>query len=278
MATSEKPRITKGLVDSLTPDPERDRVLWDRELAGFGVRVKPSGRKSYILQYRNAEGRSRRLPLGLHGVLTTASARKDARRHLADMTRGEDPAEERRRQRQGLTLRMLAERYLDEHRVPKRMPSTVKHFQQVLRAVILPKIGHRKAASLARRDIEQLHHSQARTPSQGNEQGIRAVQHAWRASNHLVKLHDLEERRRRLLPKLPAARVVEKRARRRYGLVRKVRWNLPERIVQKELPRLATKVGVKGLELVLPKKLVIPIKAAVKAVEMSRERSRGRGR
>lgn len=63
-------RLTKRAVDAL-PSPEKGQsFLWDSELRGLGVRVIPSGLKVFILQYRNAEGRSRRLVLGRYGVLT----------------------------------------------------------------------------------------------------------------------------------------------------------------------------------------------------------------
>ena len=49
-------RLTKRAVDSLSPLPDRDVFAWDGEIRGFGVRVKPSGTKTYFIQYRNAEG------------------------------------------------------------------------------------------------------------------------------------------------------------------------------------------------------------------------------
>lgn len=64
-------KLTKSLVDALEPSKVgvkgSYRFAWDQELRGFGVQVMPSGLKSFVLQYRNAEGRSRRMVLGRYG-------------------------------------------------------------------------------------------------------------------------------------------------------------------------------------------------------------------
>jgi hypothetical protein len=57
-------KITKRAVDALRAEPDRDVFVWDTELRGFGVRAKPSGVKTFLIQYRNIEGRTRRLVLG----------------------------------------------------------------------------------------------------------------------------------------------------------------------------------------------------------------------
>jgi hypothetical protein len=61
-------KITKRAVDALQSVSGRDVFIWDSELRGFGVWVKPSGVRTFLIQYRNVEGRTRRLVLGQYGL------------------------------------------------------------------------------------------------------------------------------------------------------------------------------------------------------------------
>ena len=101
------PRLTKRFVDDLSAPAARELVVWDDDLPGFGVRVKEGGGKSFLVQYRNANGRSRRLTLGRYGVLTPDEARRLARKTLADVAHGLDPAEARQADRRALTIAEL---------------------------------------------------------------------------------------------------------------------------------------------------------------------------
>lgn len=150
-------RLNKRSVEAIEADDGKDVVVWDSELKGFGVRVKPSGRRTYIIQYRNAQGRSRRFTVGQHGRMTVEQARKEARQLLADVDRGVDPAEDRRSTRKAPTMDELAERYIREHAVPKKKPKSVESDRLLFRKHILPHLGKRKAAEITRADVEKLH-------------------------------------------------------------------------------------------------------------------------
>ena len=68
------PKLTKRTIDDAQPGADRTFV-WDSELRGFGLVVQPTGTKSFLLQYRNAAGRSRRMMLGRYGAITVDEAR-----------------------------------------------------------------------------------------------------------------------------------------------------------------------------------------------------------
>ena len=104
-------KLTKRAIDATKADGT-DRVLWDEELRGFGLRVKPGGLKSFVIQFRNRQGMSRRLTVGQYSRLTPDEARREARRLLSDVERGLDPVERRVQERKAMTVGDLCVEYL----------------------------------------------------------------------------------------------------------------------------------------------------------------------
>lgn len=156
------PKITKRLVDALCPDPEGKEIfVWDDALKGFGVRVMPSGVASYLIQYRNAHGRTRRLAVGKVGTLTPEEARKAAKDKLAQAEKGEDPSADRHAARKAMTVSELCEWYLKE--APKtpgprgriKKASTLELDRIRFESHIKPLLGNRPVISLTLKDIER---------------------------------------------------------------------------------------------------------------------------
>lgn len=162
------PRLTKRTIDALTARPGEDLVVFDDQLVGFGVRVRPSGIKTYFIQYRNAYGRSKRLKVGRHGVLTPHQARTEARRLLASVTSGEDPAELRAKAKGMPTLAEFAEDYLANHVDIHNKPSTRRHVRTDLKNHLLPALGSKAVGEVTQADVAKLHRSLAKTPNAGN--------------------------------------------------------------------------------------------------------------
>lgn len=70
------PKLTKRIIDAVEPQAT-EFFLWDEGIPGFGLRVMPSGRKSFVVQFR-AVRRARRMSLGPATVLTCDQARTRA--------------------------------------------------------------------------------------------------------------------------------------------------------------------------------------------------------
>lgn len=110
------PKLTKSRVDALPAPPSGQKIHWDTELRGFGVRITAGGAKSYIAQGR-VNGHTRRVTLAPVNLLGVDEARVRARRALLEMHDGVDPnAKKKRTAAQEVTLRQIMEDYLKRKR------------------------------------------------------------------------------------------------------------------------------------------------------------------
>ena len=157
-------KLTKRTIDNCRPAPSGDLYLWDEDVAGFGLRVKPSGVRSFMVQYRNKSGMSRRITLGKFGVLTADEARRLAKAKLADAAKGDDPAAQRLEDRKAMTIRQLCRAYLEaadkeliigKGRRPKKS-STLYIDRGRIERHILPLLGSRAVRDLKTPDIARF--------------------------------------------------------------------------------------------------------------------------
>ena len=163
-------RLRKSLIAKLEAEGLGDTIYWDQDLPGFGLRVKPNGVKSFVVQYRNrVTGRSRRKTIGRFGPLWSLHQAKDAARGLlADVARGADPVADAKELRSAPTVGDLAKRYLNEHAEPKKRPGSVRNDRSMLNRHVLPRLGRLKVNEVRSADISALHVSLRGTPYEAN--------------------------------------------------------------------------------------------------------------
>jgi len=110
-------KLTKGAVNRARAAENR-YIVWDTGLRGFGLRVEPSGLKTFIARYRAGGGRTglqRQATIGRYGTITLDQARKLARRTLAAAASGEDPVGTLRSNRQpAITIAEVCDWYLEQ--------------------------------------------------------------------------------------------------------------------------------------------------------------------
>ena len=125
-------RLTAATVRALTlPPGKADHVFFDSELPGFGLRVRTTGARTWMVQYAIA-GRTRRMVLGSLAVLDPGKARETAKDLLAQVRLGRDPAGEKvtARARAAETFGALLPRFLERQRArlkPRSLEEVERH-------------------------------------------------------------------------------------------------------------------------------------------------------
>jgi integrase len=154
-------KISRRSVSSLPAPEGAAATYYDADLKGFGLRLMPSGARSWILEFRpGAGGRGvakRRMKIGSAETLTPEEARESARKLLARVAMGEDPAGDRNGERASETLSDLLEAYLGEVVRTKRRPRTAVLFDGYVDNHIAPVLGARRANAVTRSDVVKLH-------------------------------------------------------------------------------------------------------------------------
>ena len=164
-------KLTKRLIES-APTTAKATFLWDCQLKGFGVRIATSGTKSYLVRYRVGAGRrarQRKYTIGRHGSpWTVDAARREAIKILAQAAHGSDPLDKRQERDAELRFVELAEKYITEHALPKKKPSSAREDRRLLRTTLLPRFSNWRVSEIAERDILKLHGDLAPTKSKAN--------------------------------------------------------------------------------------------------------------
>ena len=140
-------------------------IIWDDKVTGFAARRQKGDAVTYLVKYRTAEGRQRWYVIGRHGSPWTPDAARDrAREVLTEVTKGADPAAEKRAARKAATVAELCEAYLADagagrlltRRRTAKKPSTLATDKGRVERHIKRLLGDRKVAAVTREDVERF--------------------------------------------------------------------------------------------------------------------------
>lgn len=158
------PKLNKTVIDALAAPEKGQAHIWDTDIRGFGVCVTHRGVKSFVVQYRNAEGRTRRMVLGRCGVLLADQARNIARQKLGAVASGSDPATERKERKTAATVAAVCDWYLEEAESGQLLgrmnrpikASTLYMDRSRIERHIKPLLGTRKVDALTTAEISKM--------------------------------------------------------------------------------------------------------------------------
>ncbi|MCK0197740.1 site-specific integrase [Ancylobacter sp. 6x-1] len=155
-------------------------TYFDTDVPGLGLRIMPTGTRSWVLEYRpGAGGRGvakRRIKIG-GTEMSPEDAKAAALDMLAAIRQGGDPAAERRAERAAETVGELCDAYLARHVEPKRKGRTAAYYKQLIESHIRPALGAKRAVTVSREDVDRFHRRVA-SPSKEGRGGRTAANRA----------------------------------------------------------------------------------------------------
>jgi len=165
-------KLTDKIVRDLPAPATGNKIKYDTEVAGFGVRITAAGARAFILNYRVKSGpkagTERRYTIGTFDDWLTMPARAEAKRLRRVVDQGGDPVGEAKADREAPTVAKLCDRYLEEHAEPHNKPRTVVENRRLVERIIKPKLGRLKVEAVDHDDVAKLHRDMKATPRRAN--------------------------------------------------------------------------------------------------------------
>lgn len=200
-----KVKLTKRVVENTAPDSIQRIIIWDTEVTGFCIRVYPTGKKTYFLQYRNKKRETHKIKIGVHGSITTELARQKAIELSLSIGAGEDPSIKHKTvaENTGQSMQDLADKYLSLHAGPKKAPKSYKEDIAKLKNIILKRYAPLRVDAISTLDLQKLNSDLQKTPIQANRTMALlskmfnlAVQWGWRPDNPVIGVDKYKEQKR----------------------------------------------------------------------------------
>ena len=198
-------QLTDRILKTLAAPGTGNRIYYDDQITGFGLRITAAGAKSFILNYRIG-GRERRFTLGAYGPdqWTLVRARKRAGELRRMIDNGVDPLGDRQEARTAPTMDDLCKRFEDDH-FTKLRPTTSREYRGIIERYILPEMKHLKVADVSYGDVDRLHRRITKTgaPYRANravailsKMFALAIKWCWRTDNPAKGIERNQEMKR----------------------------------------------------------------------------------
>jgi integrase len=150
------PKLSEAIIRRLAPPAQGYALHADGN--GLALRVTANDARSWVLNYRTRDGRSRRATIGSLDDWTLGAARKRAQEMRRDVDLGADPVGEVQAERRAETVGELCDRFIAEH-LPRKRPTTARGYRTAIELYIRPTLGAVKIKSVTFADADRLHRS-----------------------------------------------------------------------------------------------------------------------
>ena len=201
-------KLTDTIVKALPAPAKGNKITYDSDVKGFGIRITAAGARAFILNYRTRYGRERRYTIGSYPDWKTSVARDEASNLKKLIDVGQDPMEQVEADRGAKTVADLCDRFDEEH-LPKCRESTQRDYRALINNEIRPALKHVKVADLSFSDINDLHRKITkrgaryvanRTVAVMSKMLSLAIKWGWRTDNPAIGIErNQEEKRHRYL-------------------------------------------------------------------------------
>src|SRR6476646_30335 len=152
--------LSDTIVKKLPVPAKGNKITFDSEVKGFGIRITAGDARAFILNYRTRSGLQRRYTIGAFPTWQTIAARTEAKRLLAEIrTNGLDPVQEIKAEREAPTMLDLRERYMSDHAIKKRARVVLDDVGIWNTILAHPGLRNKKVAEVTFTDIDGLHRS-----------------------------------------------------------------------------------------------------------------------
>ncbi|RJT36120.1 site-specific integrase [Mesorhizobium waimense] len=202
-------KLSDAIIKALPTPASGNKITYDDDVKGFGVRVTAAGARAFILNYRTKSGLERRYTIGSSTDWKYTAAREEAKNLKKQIDVGSDPMGQVAASREAKTVADLCDRFEKDHLTKKR-DSTARDYKALIKNHVLPALKNKKVVEVEFTDIDNLHRKISKTaPYLANRTvavlskmfGL-AIKWRWRIDNPAkgIERNDEQKRHRYLSP------------------------------------------------------------------------------